>query len=47
MAIKNIFKGISDKMAENADVIKQFCNLYEKGWDERNGGNMSMLLDKD
>ena len=25
MAIKNIFKGISDKMAENADVIKQFC----------------------
>ena len=38
-------------MAENADVIKQFCktatNLYEKGWDERNGGNMSMLLDKD
>ena len=34
MAIKNIFKGISDKMAENADVIKQFCktatNLYEK-----------------
>lgn len=51
MSIKNIFKGISDKMAENADVIKQFCktatNLYEKGWDERNGGNMSMLLDKD
>lgn len=51
MAIKNIFKGICDKMAENADVIKQFCktatNLYEKGWDERNGGNMSMLLDKD
>lgn len=48
MEIKNIFKGITDKALENADFVQEFCktasNLYRLGWDERNGGNMSMLL---
>ncbi len=51
MEIKNIFRGINDKVAESAPFVKQFCktavNLYNKGWDERNGGNMSMLLDEE
>lgn len=48
MEIKNIFKGITDKALENTDFVQEFCktasNLYRLGWDERNGGNMSMLL---
>lgn len=35
----------------NADFLREFCktasNLYRLGWDERNGGNMSMLLDEE
>ena len=50
MEFKNVIKGITGKIAANADFIQEFCktatNLYRLGWDERNGGNMSMLLDE-
>ena len=29
------------------EVMKTSANLYRLGWDERNGGNISYLLDKD
>lgn len=33
-----------------ADFLREFCdtadNMYRLGWDERNGGNVSMLLDE-
>lgn len=39
------------KSVLNADFLREFCktasNLYRLGWDERNGGNMSMLLDEE
>lgn len=35
----------------NARFVREMCdttaNMYRLGWDERNGGNISMLLDKD
>lgn len=38
------------KTIDNADFLKSFCdtaaNMYRLGWDERNGGNISMLLDE-
>lgn len=49
MEIKNLFKGIGDRAILNAGFLQKFCktasNLYRLGWDERNGGNMSMMLD--
>ena len=51
MGTKNILNGIMGKSVLNADFLREFCktasNLYRLGWDERNGGNMSMLLDKE
>lgn len=29
------------------EVMKTSANLYRLGWDERNGGNISYLLDED
>lgn len=51
MGTKNILNGIMGKNVLNADFLREFCktasNLYRLGWDERNGGNMSMLLDEE
>ena len=39
------------KTIESAKFLTSFCdtaaNMYRLGWDERNGGNISMLLDED
>lgn len=39
------------KTLDNAQFFKSFCdtaaNMYRLGWDERNGGNISLLLDDD
>ena len=36
---------------DNAKFLKSFCdtadNMYRLGWDERNGGNISMLLEEE
>lgn len=38
------------KKIDDAKFLKSFCdtadNMYRLGWDERNGGNISMLLDE-
>ena len=35
----------------NAPFIKEVCkttaNMYRIGWDERNGGNISLMVDED
>ena len=45
--INNLFVG----NVKNAPFMVQFCktasNLYRLGWDERNGGNMSMIIDEE
>ena len=50
MGTKNILNGIMGKSVLNADFLREFCktasNLYRLGWDERNGGNISYLLDE-
>ena len=39
------------KNIKEAKFFKQFCdtaaNMYRLGWDERNGGNISLLIDED
>ena len=38
------------KNIKNAPFIKEMCeataNMYRLGWDERNGGNISYMLDE-
>ena len=29
-----------------AEMIRTTTNMYNHGWDERNGGNISLLLDE-
>ena len=29
------------------EVIRIATNMYNQGWDERNGGNISVILDDD
>ena len=39
----------TDILKENwmIDMIRTLTNMYNHGWDERNGGNVSMLLDEE
>ncbi len=36
---------------KNAPFMEKFCktasNMYRMGWDERNGGNMSLIIDEE
>lgn len=51
MAFKDMLKGMALLPFRTSKNVVDFCktasNLYRLGWDERNGGNMSMLLDED
>ena len=38
-------KNILD-MKEMIEFIRTVTNMYAHGWDERNGGNVSLLLDE-
>lgn len=48
--IKKVGKDIMRKNILNALFVKEMCdttaNMYRLGWDERNGGNISYLLDE-
>jgi len=49
--IKELLEVIFMKNILNSKYIKEMCdvteNMYRLGWDERNGGNISYLLDDD
>ena len=34
------------EMKETVELIRTTTNMYDHGWDERNGGNVSVLLDE-
>ena len=33
-------------MRQMVELIRTLTNMYNHGWDERNGGNVSVLLDE-
>ena len=35
------------QMKEMVELVRMVTNMYAHGWDERNGGNVSVLLDED
>lgn len=34
------------QMNEMVELVRMVTNMYQHGWDERNGGNVSVLLDE-
>ncbi|MCD8285864.1 MAG: rhamnulose-1-phosphate aldolase [Clostridia bacterium] len=51
MGFKDTMKSLTRKNILTAPFLKEFCatasNMYRLGWDERNGGNISLLLDNE
>ncbi len=51
MGFKESMKSLTRKNILTAPFLKEFCetasNMYRLGWDERNGGNISLLLDNE
>ncbi len=49
MSFKDSMKSLTRRNILTAPFLKDFCetasNMYRLGWDERNGGNISLLLD--
>ena len=48
MSLKKVFANLTKSNILTAPFIEEMCsltsNMYSKGWDERNGGNISYLL---
>ncbi len=51
MGFKDSMKNLTRKNILTAPFMKEMCetasNMYRLGWDERNGGNISLLLDNE
>ncbi len=49
MSFKDSMKSLTRRNILTAPFLKEFCetasNMYRLGWDERNGGNISLFLD--